>query len=230
MNCLIVDDSIIARTSLRELISRVETLTLKHECSSAIEVFNILQKEEIDLVFLDVEMPEMTGIEFLKKLEKRPITILITGKREYAVEGFELNVVDYIVKPVTLSRLMVAVSRAKEVFDVSHSSQESFGKEYIFIRDKGVLSKIKVVDILFVHALGSYVSIHTAEKRYTIHHTLLAIAENLPSEKFYRLHRSYLIALDKVDKVEQETAYIGKTPIPIGELYKKTFLEKLNLI
>jgi len=230
MNCLIVDDHKMARTSLKNLISQVDILTLKHECSSAVEAYNILKQEEIDLVFLDVEMPEMSGIELLKNLEKRPITILITAKEHYAVEGFELNVADYIVKPVTLPRLMTAVSRAKEIFDSRNSRVEKSDKEFIFIRDKGVLAKLKFDDILFIQALGSYVTIHTPEKNHTIHLTLMAIEEKLPSDKFYRLHRSYLVALNKIDKVEHETAYVGKNPIPIGEQYKKTLLEKLNLV
>jgi DNA-binding LytR/AlgR family response regulator len=177
-----------------------------------------------------VEMPEMSGIELLKSLEKRPIAILITAKRDYAVEGFELNVADYIVKPVTLPRLITAVSRAKEIFDSRNSKVEKTDKDFIFIRDKGVLTKLKLEDILFIQALGSYVTIHTPDKNHTIHLTLMAIEEKLPAEKFYRLHRSYIIALNKVDTVEQETAYIGKNPIPIGEQFKKALLEKLNLI
>ena len=230
MNCLIVDDNKMARTSLRELISRIGFLTVQHECSSALEAYKILKEEEIDLVFLDVEMPEMSGIDLLKSLEKRPITILITAKPDYAVDGFELNVADYIVKPVTLPRLIAAVSKAKEVFDSSHSTGELLDKDFIFIRDKGVLIKLKTDDILFIQALGSYVTIHLPEKKHTIHLTLMAIEKTLPSAKFFRIHRSYLVALDKVDRIEQETAYIGKNPIPIGELYKKAFLEKLNLI
>ena len=230
MNCLIVDDNKLARTSLKNLISQVDILTLKHECSSAVEAYNILKKEEIDLIFLDVEMPEMSGIELLRNIDKRPITILITAKEHYAVEGFELNVADYIVKPVTMPRLMIAVSRAKEIYDSRNSLVEKSDKEFIFIRDKGVLAKLKFDDILFIQALGSYVTIHTLEKNHTIHLTLMAIEEKLPREKFYRLHRSYLVALNKIDKIEQETAYVGKNPIPIGEQYKKILLEKLNLV
>lgn len=230
MNCLIIDDNRAVRASLRNLISTIDALTFKQECSNALEAYNILKKENIDLIFLDVEMPEMSGIELLRSLEKRPITILITSKRDYAVEGFELNVADYIVKPVTLPRLILAVSRAKEIFDSRNSQVEIPDKDFIFIRDKGILTKVKIEDILFIQALGSYVTIHTTEKNYTVHLTLLAMEEKLSPEKFYRLHRSYLVAINKIDSVEQETVYIQKNAIPIGEQFKKTLLEKLNLI
>src|SRR5690349_11215344 len=117
MNCIIVDDNKLARTAIRLLIAQVNFLNLKQECSSPIEAFNYLKAEDVDLVFLDIEMPGMSGIELVKNLEKRPIIILITSKKDYAVEAFELNVADYLVKPVNLSRFTLAVSRAKELFD-----------------------------------------------------------------------------------------------------------------
>ena len=230
MKCIIVDDNKAARTALKHLVSQVDFLEIMFECSSALEGYNILKRESIDLVFLDVEMPEMTGLELLKNLEKRPIVILITAKKEYAIEGFELNVADYILKPVALPRLMTAVSRAKEIFDSKTSQIDVSDKEFVFIRDKGVLTKLKIENIEYIQALGDYITIYTQEKKHTIHITLGAIEQKLPSDKFYRLHRSYLVALNKVDSVEQETAYINKHPIPIGEQYKKALLEKLNLI
>src|ERR1700741_4561591 len=117
MDCIVIDDSKMARTAVKQLISQVSFLNLKKECSSPVEAFNYLKTEDVDLIFLDVEMPEMTGIELIKNLKSRPIIILITSKKEYAVEAFELNVADYLIKPVTMPRFMVAVDRAKELFD-----------------------------------------------------------------------------------------------------------------
>ncbi|HEY4798799.1 MAG TPA: LytTR family DNA-binding domain-containing protein [Bacteroidia bacterium] len=230
MNCLIADDNKAARTALKHLVSQIDFLELKYECSSAVEAYNIMKKDPVDLLLLDVEMPEMTGLELLKNLEKRPVAILITSKREYAVEGFELNVADYILKPVTLPRLMAAVSKAKEIAESKNSQVENTDKDFIFIRDKGVLTKVKTDDILYVHALGDYVTIHTATKNHIVHITLGSLEQKLSKEKFYRLHRSYLVALNKIDSVEQETAFIQKQAIPIGEQYKKLLLAKLNLI
>lgn len=232
MNCIIVDDNKLARTSLKILIDQINFLDLKQECSDAVEAYNYLKKEAIDLVFLDVEMPGMTGIELIKNLVKRPIIILITSKKNYAVEAFELNVADYIIKPVTLSRLTLAVSRAKELFDTKDQVVDinQKDKDYIFVRSNSILAKIKLTDIIYIQALGDYVNIITPTKRNTVHCTLKSMEEKLPVNKFYRLHRSYLVATDHIDSVEDNTAYIGKNQLPIGEQYKKELLRKLNLV
>ncbi len=232
MNCIIVDDNKMARTALKKIIEQVDSLVLQEECANPIDAYNYILKENVDLVFLDVEMPGMTGIELVKNLEKRPIIILITSKTDYAVEAFELNVADYIIKPVTLSRFMVAVAKAKELFESKGQKVElsEKDKEYMFVRSNSVLTKIKIKDITYIQALGDYVNIYTTDSRYTVHITLKGIEEKLPEEKFYRLHRSYLIALDHIDKVEEGTAFIGKHPVPIGEQYKKELLKKINLI
>jgi len=232
MNCIIVDDNKLARTAIRLLIAQVDFLNLKQECSTPIEAFNYLKTEDVDLVFLDVEMPGMSGIELIKNLEKRPIIILITSKKEYAVEAFELNVADYIVKPANLSRFTLAVSRAKELFDSKDHIMDinERNKEYIFVRSNSVLTKIKLDDIIYIQALGDYVSIFTPDKRYTVHCTLKNMEERLSLNKFYRLHRSYLVALNHVDTVEDTTVYVGKHHLPVGEQFKKELLKKLNLI
>ena len=232
MNCIVVDDNKMARTALKQLITQVDFLTLKEECASPVDAFNYLKKEPIDLVFLDVEMPGMSGIELVKNLDKRPIIILITAKKEYAIEAFELNVADYMVKPVDLSRFILAVSRAKELFE-SHGQKVELNekdKEYIFVRSNSLLVKIKLSDIFYAQALGDYVNIFAGDKRHTVHITLKALEEKLSANKFYRLHRSYLVAVDHIDKIEEGTAFVGKHPLPIGEQFKKELLKLLNLI
>ncbi|MGZ4094205.1 MAG: LytR/AlgR family response regulator transcription factor [Bacteroidia bacterium] len=232
MKCIIADDNKMSREMVKQLIDQVDFLELKAECENPVEAFNYLKKEEIDLVFLDVEMPGMTGIELIKNLEKRPIVILITAKKDYAVEAFELNVADYIIKPVTLPRFMAAVERAKELYESRDQKFEVNEKEkdYIFVRSNSLLTKVKIKDIIYVQALGDYVNIFTPEKRLTVHITLKGMEEKLPQDKFYRLHRSYLTALHHIDNIEEGTAYIGKHPLPIGEQYKKELLRKINLI
>jgi DNA-binding LytR/AlgR family response regulator len=232
MNCLIVDDNTLARTALKKLTDQVDFLAVKQECSSPVDAYNYMKKEPVDLVFLDVEMPGMTGIELIKNLEKRPIVILISAKKDYAVEAFELNVADYMTKPVTLPRLMLAIDRAKKLHEslILKPDLRVREKDYIFVRSNSVLTKIKVSDIMYMQALGDYVNIFTREKRYTAHITLKGIEEKLPADKFYRLHRSFLVSLDFVDGVEEGTAYLGTHPIPIGKQFKKDLLVKLNLI
>lgn len=221
-----------ARSATKQLVAQVDFLNLVQECSSPVEAFNFLKKETVDLVFLDIEMPEMSGIELIKNLKQHPLIILITAKKEYAIEAFELNVADYIVKPVDLSRFMMAVSKAKEIFDSKDHKLETNEeeKDYIFVRSDSVLTKIKIKEIIYIQAMGDYVNIFALDKRHTVHITLKGIEEKLPNHLFYRLHRSYLIAINHIDNVEENTAYIGKHPIPIGEQYKKELLKKINLI
>jgi DNA-binding LytR/AlgR family response regulator len=233
MDCIIIDDSKMARTAIKMLISQVEFLNLKKECESSVEGFNYLKSNPVDLVFLDVEMPEMSGMELIKNLQKPPIVILVTSKKDYAVEAFELNVADYLIKPVTLPRFLTAVDRAKEIFDNRDGKLEFDDQEkgYIFVRSNSVLNRIKLTDILYIQALGDYVNIYTTGgKRYMVHSTLKAMEEKLPESKFYRLHRSYLIAVDHIDIIEEGTAYVEKHAIPIGEQYKKELLKRLNLL
>lgn len=235
MNCIIVDDDNLSREALKRLIAQVDFLTLKEECSNPIEAFNYLKKEDIDLVFLDVEMPGMTGIELIKNLEKRPIIILISAKKDYAVEAFELHLADYITKPITLSRFMLAVSRAQKLFEENKRSLNGYerngNKDYIFVRSNSMLAKIKIDHIIFIQALGDYVTIFTDDnKKHTVHITLKALEEKLPRDKFYRLHRSYLVSLDHIDSIEDNMAYVGKTQLPIGEQAKKELLKKINLV
>ncbi len=232
MNCIVVDDNRMARAATKQLIAQIDYLNLVHECADPTEAFDYLKKESVDLVFLDIEMPGMSGIELIRKLEKRPIIILVSAKKEYAIDAFELNVADYIVKPVALPRFIVAAGRAKELFDGKTQKVEinEKDKDFVFVRTNSILTKIKINEILYIQALGDYVNIFTTDKRHTVHITLRGIEDKLGSEKFYRLHRSYLIAVEHIDNIEENTAYLGKHPIPIGEQYKKDLLKKLNLI
>ena len=232
MDCIIVDDNKLAREGLKQLIANVSFLNLKKECEGSIEAFNYLQNEKTDLMFLDVEMPGMTGLEFIKNLDKRPVIILVSVKKDYAVEAFELNVADYLVKPILLSRFMLAVQRAHDLFESKEVKIEPIEKdiEHIFIRNKSVLTKIKLDDILYIQALGDYVNIFTANHKFTIHTTLVGIEHKLPSNHFLRIHRSYIVALNHIDRIEEGTAFIEKTSIPIGEQFKSVLLKKLNFI
>jgi DNA-binding LytR/AlgR family response regulator len=230
MNCIVVDDSKIARETIKSLIAQFNFLTLVQECENPMDAFNYIKNKPVDLVFLDVEMPEMSGIDLIKNLNKRPIIVLVTSQKNYAVEAFALNVTDYLVKPIDRSRFMIAISKAKEVFENSKVTGNLKDIEYIFVRSNNILLKIKITDIKYIQAMGDYVNIFTAEKRHLVHITLKDIEERLPPDKFYRLHRSYLVALDHIDNIEESSAYTGKHPVPISEQFKKGLLKKLNLI
>jgi DNA-binding LytR/AlgR family response regulator len=231
MNCLIVDDNEVARMAMKQLVSQVQYLNLLAECSSAIEAFNILKTENIQLLFLDIEMPGMTGIELTKQLgNKKPLIIFTTAKSDYALEAFELNVVDYLLKPVSLPRFLQAVGRAREVMESNKQEVKFEEKEFVFVKDNGVLKKLNVDEILFLEAMGDYVKVHTGQKFHVLHSTLKSIEEKLPPNKFIRVHRSYIVALSKIDFIQEGVISIGKSSIPVAETYKASLNKKLNLL
>ncbi|NLR77641.1 LytR/AlgR family response regulator transcription factor [Chitinophaga eiseniae] len=231
MNCLIVDDNKLARTAMRQLASHVEQLQVVGECNSAMEAYNILQKEKIDLLLLDIEMPGMSGLELTRNLgKKRPVIIFTTVKKEYAVEAFELNVADYLIKPVPPARFIQAIEKAREIVDSNNRELQVSDNEFVFIRDNGVLKRIRTEDILFLEAMGDYVKLNTPQKFHAIHTTLKALEEKLPAGKFMRVHRSYIVALDKIESIEDGTIIIQKNAIPVADAYRAALNNKLNLL
>lgn len=231
MNCLIVDDNKLARTAMRQLASHVEQLQIVGECNSAMEAYNILQKEKIDLLLLDIEMPGMSGLELTRNLgKKRPVIIFTTVKKEYAVEAFELNVADYLIKPVPPARFIQAIEKAREIIDSNNRELQVSDNEFVFIRDNGVLKRIRTEDILFLEAMGDYVKLNTPQKFHAIHTTLKALEEKLPAGKFMRVHRSYIVALDKIESIEDGTIIIQKNAIPVADAYRSALNNKLNLL
>jgi DNA-binding LytR/AlgR family response regulator len=232
MKCLIIDDNKLARLAMRQLVGQVQSLQLVAECSNALEAYNHLSKEPIDLLLLDIEMPEMTGIELTKQLPAniRPLIIFTTAKTDYAVEAFELSVVDYLVKPVALPRFLQAIERAKEALDSNRQDVRIDAQEFVFVKDNGVLKKLNVDDILYLEAMGDYVKVHTSQKFHVLHSTLKAIEEKLPTLRFLRVHRSYIVALNKIDYIQEGTIYIGKASVPLAETYKVMLNKRLNML
>jgi DNA-binding LytR/AlgR family response regulator len=231
MRCLIVDDNQMARMAMKQLVSQVQSLELVAECSDTMEAYNYLNSGQIDLMFLDIEMPGMTGIELTKKLgNKKSLIIFTTAKTDYAVEAFELNVVDYLVKPVSLSRFLQAVEKAKEAFDSNKQEVKIEAQEFVFVKDNGILKKLNVDDILYLEAMGDYVKVHTAQKFHVLHSTLKSIEEKLPPNKFLRIHRSYIVSLQKIDFIQDGIINIGKANIPVAETYRSALNKRLNLL
>ncbi len=232
MTCLIIDDSPMARAALRSLVEEVPFLELAGECEDALSALKLMQERPANLLFLDVEMPRMSGLELLDSLSQPPLVILITSKRDYAVEAFEYRVVDYLVKPVTYARFVAAAQKAREAFQQQQAGKapapEARGP--LFIRASNTLTRIGLEEILFVQALGDYVTIVTRDKRYTVHFTMKEMEQRLPSSRFVRTHRSYIVALDKIDNVEENSIAVGKNLIPVSEGYRSHFLSRLNLL
>lgn len=230
MTCLIVDDNDMARLTLRQLISGIAGITLAGECTNAPDAFRHISEEPPDLVFLDIEMPGMTGIELLRSLHRKPLIIFTTSRSNYAAEAFELNVVDYLVKPVTMSRLLQAVEKAREILARKDSEIKSVEQDFLFIRDNGILKKIKLEEILYVEAMGDYIKICTPGKQFIVHTTLKAFEENAAAGRFMRVHRSYIVALDKIESIENGVVNILNTPIPVAESYRNQLIRKIKLL
>jgi DNA-binding LytR/AlgR family response regulator len=231
MNALIIDDNEMARMTLKQLAGRVDDLTIVAECSSAFEAYNLLQTEPVDVLLLDIEMPGMSGLELTKNLvNKRPVIIFITSKKEYAADAFDLNVADYIIKPVSGSRFIQAIDKAREILDSDKEVVKLKEDEFVFIRDSNIVRRLKLDDILFAEAMGDYVKLYTLEKFYAIHATLKTVEERLPASRFLRVHRSYLVAINKIDSMEGGVLIINRKPLPVADAYRSVLNKRMNII
>lgn len=231
MNCLIVDDNELARTAIRKLASQVDELDIVGECEDAMEAYNLLKGKQVDLILLDIEMPGMTGLELTKNLGKKsPLIIFTTAKKDYAVEAFEMNVVDYLIKPISPARFIQAIDRAKEAHESSKAEVKVNNQEFVFIRDNGILKKLNIDDILYLEAMGDYVKVFTSQKFHIVHATLKSLEEKLPSTRFMRVHRSYIIALNKIEYIQDGSINIAKSAVPIADAYRSTLNQRLNLL
>jgi len=228
MKCLVVDDDSISRELICECINETEDLILSGVCKSAIEAANFLSKNEVDLIFLDVEMPKMSGLDLLKSLYNRPQVILVTAKEKYAVQAFEYEVTDYIVKPVNHSRFIKAVQKARG--KNTPSKIESVNGGNIFIKVDSELINITTSEILWIEALGDYVNFITPEKKYVVLSTLKNIELKLPPNEFIRVHRSYLVRIDRIKKIAEDIILVENKMIPVSKSFKKELLDRLTTL
>lgn len=228
MKCLVVDDDSISRELICECINETEDLILSGVCMSAIEAANFLSNNEVDLIFLDVEMPKMSGLDLLKSLYNRPQVILVTAKEKYAVEAFEYEVTDYIVKPVNHSRFIKAVQKVRG--KNTPSKIESVNGGNIFIKVDSELINISTSEILWIEALGDYVNFITPEKKYVVLSTLKNIELKLPQNEFIRVHRSYLVRIDRIKKIAEDIILVENKMIPVSKSFKKELLDRLTTL
>jgi DNA-binding LytR/AlgR family response regulator len=230
MTCLIIDDNPIARTTLSYLASQVADLDVICEYCSAIDAYNHLQHKKVDLLFLDIEMPEMTGLELTQHLKGKDVLIIFTtSKKEYAVTAFELNVADYLVKPVTPGRFLAAVGRARDILDSRKEEVTLTNGEFIFVRDSSIVRRLKLDDVLYAEAMGDYVKFHTPQKTYAIHGTMKLAEEKLPGTKFVRIHRSYIVALNRIDTLQEGGLVVDGNFLPVADTYRKTLNGRMNI-
>ncbi|MDA3910664.1 MAG: LytTR family DNA-binding domain-containing protein [Bacteroidales bacterium] len=245
LNCIIIDDDLIIRKLVEEFVRKTKRLNLLGSFENpVIALSELAENEKVDVVFLDVEMPEMTGLELLDNMRTNPKVIIISGKEKYAINAFEYDVTDYLLKPITYARFYKAVMRAiEDVQDGDKNPKQNSNvpdqdlpkqKDEIFIRENSNLVRIKFSEILFVEAQENYVSLQSSEKRFLIHFTMKAIENELPIESFIRVHRSYFVNLNHIQQISGNriSMKVNKemVHIPIGKSYKDELFNRLNLM
>ena len=236
-SCIIVEDEPLARNLLSAYISKVPRLELKQSFSNALDALEYLRENPVDVLFSDIQMPEVTGITLLKLLKTKPLIILTTAYSEYALEGYELEVYDYLLKPISFERFLKAVekgiarldgSTSQSVTTVIQEVQSAQNQDYIFVKDGTKLIKINLSDILYIEGLKDYVCIYTPQKKIVSLQTMKSLEASLPSDRFVRVHNSFIIAFSAIEEIEKDRLVINKTTIPISDTYKKAFREIID--
>jgi DNA-binding LytR/AlgR family response regulator len=230
INCIIIDDEPLARKGLKEYIADTDFLNLIGEFDSPVKATALLGSGNTHLLFLDIQMPKITGIDFFKSLQHAPPVIFTTAYPQYALDGFDLNALDYLVKPISFERFLKAALKAKEYYEVRQQNEETApGKkeDYFFIKADNKLVKISFDEILFVEALQNYVTIHTADKKYITYLTFKSVEEYLPGDRFIKTHKSYIISASKINSIEGNDIRIGNHHVPISRNEKEDVMDKL---
>ncbi len=228
INCIIVDDEPLARKGLAEYVSEIGFLHLEGSCESPVQANELLNQQQIDLIFLDIQMPKVTGIEFLRSLRSAPMVIFTTAYSEYALQSYELNVLDYLVKPIPFERFLKAANKAKEFYELKEKAgPQRQAADYFFIRCDNLYEKISFSDLLYVESLENYVALHTASKKYISYLTLKAVEDYLPADSFIKVHKSFIVSVSRVDKIEGNEIKIGRYSVPISRSMKDKVMGRI---
>lgn len=230
--CLIVDDEPLAIEVIEAHINKIDCLELAGTCKNAFEAFNFLREKKVDLLFLDIHMPEMKGTEMLKGLKNPPKVIFTTAYREYALEGYELNVLDYLLKPVSFERFMQAIDKYLETAvpgsDITFHTEEKRNESYIYVREKNQVHKLQACNIDYIESYGDYVNIYNASRKLTVRSTIAMLEDMLPKTDFLRIHRSFIISIAKITRFTANSVFINEKELPIGPSYRKEVFKELN--
>jgi two-component system, LytTR family, response regulator len=238
IRCLIIDDKPLALDILEDYIAKIPFLTLIHRTENPIEGLEWVQNGSVDLVFLDIQMPELTGIQFMKIIKGKCKVILTTAYSEYALDGYEFDVIDYLMKPIPFERFYKAALKAKEILDVPEMTStpsvftpknEEEATDFIFVKTEHKIQNIPLNSIFFVESMQNYVAFHTENGRILSLQNLRTLEEKLPSPRFIRVHKSYIVAVSKIESVERSRIFIKKQTIPIGDTYRDAFFEILKI-
>jgi two-component system, LytTR family, response regulator len=232
INCLAIDDEPLALKLLQDNISKVSYLNLVGFCADAFEAVRVLEKQPVDLIFIDIQMPGMSGLEFISSLENKPLVIFITAYKQHALESYDLAVVDYLVKPVSMERFMKACNRAKEIYDLKALKTQTRSlpsKDFMFVTMDYSQVKLKFDDILLVEGLRDYLKIHliSSKNPLIVRGSLKSIESELPPAKFIRIHKSYLLSIEHITAVRKNSVFIRDLELPIGETYRES-VDKLT--
>jgi len=231
LRCMIVDDEPLAQEVLVNYALRIGELEVVKKCSSAVEAFQWLHKEKVDLIFLDIQMPQIDGLSFLKSLSNPPAIILTTAFPKYAVEGYDLDVADYLLKPVSFERFMKSVNKVIQKRKQPEQGELKSRNEYIFLKVDARLVKVNYTDIIYIEGMKDYLKIFTGPRPLVVHQTMKKIEESLPGDQFIRIHKSYIVSLRSVISISGNMVSIGEKEIPIGAIYKEQLIKtvfKLN--
>ena len=227
IDCLIVDDEPIAREGIMEYIRQIDYLNPVGQCKSATEAASLLQKNKVDLSFIDIQMPKLSGIEFVKALADPPLIIFTTAYSEYALEGFELDVVDYLLKPISFQRFLKAVDKAQNYLH-ARNKDVSITPDFFFIKCNGKIEKIIMDDVIYIEAMSNYVIIHTRQKKYITYLTFSGIEEQLPSHLFVRIHKSYLVAVSAIQTIDGNEIITNSMRLPLSKNYRNDVMARIE--
>lgn len=230
ISCIIVDDEPTAREIISSHLSKIDRIEVIATCSNALEAFNCINTQKVDLIFLDINMPEISGISFAKSINKDIKIIFTTAYREYAIDGFDLHAVDYLLKPIAYERLLNAIHNYFEIHHKAESSKtiETSLNEFIFVRSDRRMKKVDFSEIIYVESYSDYVKIHCSSNTIVTRETISTIESKLPQQYFTRTHRSYIIAISRIDSFSNEEIVVGKKSIPISRNYKAEVLGRLE--
>jgi len=234
LRCIVIDDEPLAIQLLTDYINKTEDLTCVNGFSDPIKAMQYITEESVDLVFLDIQMPELTGIQFMKIMQGKTNFILTTAYDQYAVEGFEYDVIDFLLKPITFDRFLISTNKAKERLQAKSTTtpttntSDGESKGYIFVKSEYKTQKLNLIDIQYLESKGDYVLIHYGNKKLMCLETMKAFEQKLPSADFMRVHRSYIIALNHIDFIERNRIKIGEQLIPISNSHQKEFWERVG--
>lgn len=232
-NCIIIDDEPLAIEVIESHLEHFKDIEIIAKCNNAIEAFEIIKHKRIDLIFLDIQMPQITGIDFLKTLHNPPKVIFTTAYREYALEGYDLDVVDYLLKPISLERFMKAIDKYYQIaniglFVVGNDDSLSQHKPFVYVKSEGKTHKIFLDEITYIESLKDYVKIHTPTKSILTKNRISHFEEKLPQDKFVRIHKSFIVSVSKINAFTTHSIEIRKKELPIGRSYKNKVLKSLH--